>query len=154
MVMDALASSWSKLSLKFRQLFGLFSLTPFELRLIDELRRRLSPEYAIVLQSQMNEFNQTDRLVGKARGEMPSFGHTSFYKNVFGKSLHNFRMKFPSSKDSQTLATLDVVEPDNIIHVKFVLVRGVFFSIEYRSPNQRYVPRGGFDIANFEQLPL
>lgn len=148
------AKAESEFLRKLKHAFGLFNLTPFERQIIAELRTRLPDDLSSILVSQLSEFNQTDRLVGKKRGEYPAFGHTSFYKNILGRSSRNFRTKFPTEKDSQLLATMDVVETDNVIRVEIVLVQGVLFSMKYRSPTRRYVPSGDYSIENFVLYPL
>ncbi len=138
---------------KIKMLLGLFNLTEFEARLLVELTQRLPDTWRDILDSQLNEFNQTDRLIGESRGEVPPFGHTSFYKNVWGKSSRNFAKRFPTEKKSDVLATLDVVAGDgNTISVEFVLVGGILFSIKYRSPTKQHVPDGDFAIENFKLL--
>jgi hypothetical protein len=138
---------------KVKTILGLFNLTEFEARLLVELKQRLPDAWRDILDSQLVEFNQTDRLIGESRGEVPPFGHTSFYKNVWGKSSRNFAKRFPTEKDSDVMATLDVVDGDgNTISVEFVLVGGILFSIKYRSPTKRYVPNGDFAIENFKLL--
>lgn len=142
-----------KLLQRAKAMLGLFNLTEFEARLLAELKKRLPDAWRDILDSQLIEFNQTDRLIGELRGEVPPFGHTSFYKNVWGKSSRKFAKRFPTERGSDVLATLDVVEGDgSTISVEFVLVGGILFSIKYRSPTKRYVPNGDFAIENFRLL--
>lgn len=132
---------------KIKHFFGFFNLTPFEVELIDLLRKNLSPKWATVLDSQFNRFNQTERIVEPA--DELWFGHTSFYSSRFGKSD-----KFPMNEECEDLATIEVYSPedDNLIEVTFTLVTGSLFTIKYKSKKYKFVPLPGYELRNFQLL--
>jgi hypothetical protein len=139
---------------RIKSIFGAFTLTDYERILIDYLIQRLPEDEAGILTHQISRFNQTDRLLKEKRGELPAFGHTSFYRNIFGKTSWKFDRKFPVKSDIHVLATMDVINGSNVIRVEYVLVKGIFFSMKYRSTTGVYVPLGEFDIENFLQHPF
>lgn len=139
---------WAKL----KHFFGFFNLTSFETDLLSCLRENLPSEWKEALDSQISLFNKVDRVIEPAK-EIP-FGHTSFYWVRFGKARFDFPEKFPTEKEEDLLATVDVVdrETNETINVRFVLVHGFLFSIEYRSKNKIFCPSGEYKIENFRLI--
>ncbi len=135
---------------KLKHLIGAFNLTPFEEELINVLKGELPFELVKVLENQLSLFNKVDRVLSPAE-ELP-FGHTSFYWVRFGKARMDYPMKFPTTKESETLATVEVysVDDDNLINVSFGLVQGFLFTIKYRSKKKKFTPSSNYKIQNFK----
>ena len=139
---------------KIKQFFGFFNLTPFEIDLLNALKSNIPAEWVAILDSQIERFNQVDRVVFSS-DDLP-FGHTSFYWIKGGKPRIDFPLKFPTKKDDDILATLQVISlvDKNKIDVTFRLIYGFLFSIEYRSDLNIFTPNDGYKIQNIKiKLP-
>ena len=126
----------------------MFVLTDFEDDLICHLRQNLPSDWVPILEDQLKRFNKIDRVL-KPGSELP-FGHTSFYWVKFGKAKLDFPVVFPSNKEEYLLATLEIIEEENVINVSFRLVKGFLFSIEYRSKKKVFNPQGEYRLCNFK----
>jgi hypothetical protein len=125
--------------------FGI-ALTDYEQALIESLRDSLPPAYRAILDDQLSRFNRVVRLL-HAEEEL-DFGHVSFYWIQSGKTRLDLPLLFPWRQDEYLLATLEVHSAADPIYVRFMLVRGVFFTIEFRSTSRRYTPLGAFELKS------
>jgi len=133
---------------KIKHFFGMFNLSPFEEYIINFLRERLPPDWKKILDSQFSKFNKVDRVINNTE---VNYGHTSFYWVKWGKARFDFPLKFPSKKKQDVLASMTIysIDDKNTIDIKFVLVEGFLFSIEYRSKSKKHIPVGSFEITDF-----
>ena len=141
-------------SVAIRNFFGLYVLTPFEEFLLERLKAALTPEDREVLSHQLANFTTTRRLTRHL--DVPNaHGFTNFHTLRFGKdvSAQQQTRRFPSSEPSAILATARVVFDGNAIDVKFVLVSGVLFMIEYRSPQKIYYPSADYRLESLTVWP-
>lgn len=124
-----------------KDFLGLFVLTPFENRLIEELSLVLKPEHKSILMFQLSHFTTVRRLI-RYLPEPNAHGYTNFYTTKFGKNISDQIQvkKFPVSKAETLLATGVVIGNFGQIDLQFWLVNGVLFTIEYRSSQNIYYP--------------
>lgn len=133
---------------------GLYVLTPFEQDLLRQLSEALNPDEREVLAYQLANFTMVRRQL-KHLDEPKAYGFTNFYTTRFGKSIAAERQtkRFMSPKKEHLLATARVTFPGGEMDVQFWVVQGVLFSIEYRSPQHLYYPRGPYQIERLTVRP-
>jgi hypothetical protein len=132
-----------------KNLFGLYVLTPFEAFLLERLKEALTPEEKGILSYQLEHFTTTRRLTRHL--DVPNaHGFTNFHTLRFGKDVTAAQQtkRFPSDEPDAVLATARVVFDGGTIDVKFVIVRGVLFRIEYRSPQKIYYPPPNYRLES------
>jgi hypothetical protein len=124
-----------------KNFLGLYVLTPFEESLLAKLSEALNSQGREILAHQLAHFTTVRRLM-RHLDEPNAHGYTEFYTLRFGKNLTAERQvkRFPSNESQAVLATAHVVFNSGEIDVKFWLVRGVLFKVEYRSPQKIYYP--------------
>lgn len=124
-----------------KNLFGLYVLTPFEQRLLDELEAALEPEFKNILKFQLSKFTTVRRLI-RYLDEPNSHGYTNFYTIKYGRDISDERQikRFPFIEPEELFATGCVKGDFGIIQVQIWLVHGVLFTIEYRSEQKIYYP--------------
>ncbi|MBE9610010.1 hypothetical protein [Chitinilyticum piscinae] len=135
------------LSIKIKSFFGLYVLTPFEENLLEHLRKSLDEDGQKILDFQMSNFTIVRRFI-KPLNDPRSHGYTNFYTCRFGINLAKKRQvkHFKSTSSDGVLATAEVVFFEGRIEVKFILVDGVLFRIEYRSPQKIYYPPSEYRV--------
>jgi hypothetical protein len=141
-------------SVAIRDFFGFYVLTPFEEFLLERLKAALEPEEREILSHQLAHFTTTRRLTRHL--DVPNaHGFTNFHTLRFGKdvSAEQQTRRFRSSEPNAILATARVVFDARAIDVKFVLVGGVLFRIEYRSPQKIYYPSADYRLESIKVWP-
>lgn len=132
---------------KIKQFIGMFNLTPFEEHIIKTVEQHLSSDMCAIFRDQLSQFNRVDRFLGF--DERIDYGFTSFYWMKWGKSQLDFPKYFPNETEEAKLADIKIVCDDkNVISVTLWIVKGVFFQIEYRSPEDEYQPTGAYKIQS------
>ena len=142
------------LGVALKNFLGVYVLTPFEEHLLDRLKKALAPEDKEILSFQLAHFTTTRRLTRHL--DVPNaHGFTNFHTLRFGKDVSAERQtkRFPSNEPHAVLATAQVVLDGGTIEVKFVLVRGVLFRIEYRSPQKIYYPPADYRLESISVWP-
>lgn len=139
---------------RVRNFFGVFALTPFEQDLLVRLKVELDSEDSGILEAQLKNYNVVRRLTKHV--DVPgAHGFTNFHCQRFGKDISNEvqHRKF-SREDAECVLANAVVTFDNVrIDVQFWIVRGVFFRIEYRSPQKIYCPIGKYVVQDWQIWP-
>jgi hypothetical protein len=142
------------LGVAVKNFFGLYVPTPFEQHLLEQLKEALAREDRETLSFQLARFTTTRRLTRHL--DVPNaHGFTNFHTLRFGKDVSAERQnkRFPSNEPHAVLATALVVLDGGTIEVKFVLVRGVLFRIEYRSPQKIYYPPADYRLESMSVWP-
>lgn len=124
-----------------KNLLGLYVLTPFEQRLLDELEAMLEPKCKNILKFQLSNFTMVRRLI-RHLNEPNSHGYTNFYTTKYGQDLSNERQieRFLFLEPEELFAVGCVKGDFGVIQVQFWLVNGILFTIEYRSEQKIYYP--------------
>jgi hypothetical protein len=137
------------LHIAIKDFFGLWVLTPFEQALLKRLSEALEPDAREVLAYQLAHFTTVRRLIRYA-GSPQAYGYTFFYTLRCGKDVSEKKQlkRFAFNEPETLLATTRVIFDSGEIDVRFRLVNGVLFSIEYRSPQKIYYPQGCYDIES------
>ena len=135
------------LAVAVKNFFGLFVLTPFERELLKRLSEALAAEDKEILANQLTHFTTVRRLI-RHLDEPNAHGYSNFYTLRFGKdvSARCQAKKFASNDSSAVLASAHVAFDGGQIDVKFWLVKGVLFGIEYRSREKIYYPPDDYRI--------
>ncbi len=137
-----------------KNFLGLYVLTPFEQELLKRLSEALEPSDREVLAHQIVHFTTVRRLL-KHLDDPKAYGFTNFHTMRFGKSVTDGRQtkRFASTEKEALLATARVTFEGGEMEVQFWLVRGVLFSLEYRSPQNIYYPAGDYRIESVTVWP-
>ena len=139
----------SKMSIfdRIKGFLGKFNLTPLESELITRLKQSIPKKYAAIIEDQFRLFNRVDRaLVDDGRLD---HGDTFFYWIKSGKSCLDFPSRLPYQTEESTLAETSIKSGQNIISVRFVMVRGVMCCIEFRSKSKKYQPTEEYVIGDY-----
>lgn len=142
------------LAVAVKSFLGLYVLTPFEKELLKRLSEALEPSDREVLAYQLAHFTTVRRLL-KHLDDPKAYGFTNFHTMRFGKSATDERQtkRFASSEKEALLATVRVTFEGGEMAVQFWLVKGVLFSLEYRSPQNIYYPPGDYRIESITVWP-
>jgi hypothetical protein len=142
------------LSVAIKDFLGLYVVTPFERELLRRLGEALGPDDREVLEFQLAHFTTVRRLI-RHLDEPNAYGYTFFYTLRFGKDVSARRQtkRFASPDVEALLASARVIFDGGQIDVTFGLVRGVLFSIQYRSPQKIYYPPGDYRVEAFSVWP-
>lgn len=142
------------LAVAVKSFLGLYVLTPFEQELLNRLSEALKPDDREVLAYQLAHFTTVRRLL-KHLDDPKAYGFTNFHTMRFGESVTDERQtkRFASNKTETLLATAHVAFENGEMEVQFWLVRGVLFSLEYRSPQKIYYPTGDYRIEPLTVWP-
>lgn len=137
-----------------KNFLGLYVLTPFEQELLKRLSWALEPSDREVLAHQLAHFTTVRRLL-KHLDDLKAYGFTNFHTMRFGMSVTDERQtkRFASTEKEALLATARVTFEGGEMEVQFWLVRGVLFSLEYRSPQNIYYPAGDYRIESVTVWP-
>lgn len=137
-----------------KNFLGIYVLTPFEQELLKWLNEALEPSDSEVLAYQLAHFTTVRRLL-KHLDDPKAYGFTNFHTMRFGKSVTDERQtkRFASHEKETLLATARVTFDGGEMDVQFWLVKGVLFSIEYRSPQNIYYPPGDYRIESITLWP-
>ena len=135
------------LSVAIKNFFGIFVLTPFEKKLLDQLMETIDANDREILAYQLSHFTSARRLI-RHLDERNAYGFTNFYTLRFGKdaSAKYQPMRFKNSEPEAILANARVTHKEGQIDVRYWIVRGLFFKMEYRSPQNIYYPSGDYKI--------
>ena len=128
---------------------GLKVLTPFEKDLLERLGEVLEPSDREVLEYQIKQFTTVRRLL-KHLDDPKAYGFTNFYTLSFGQNVTDERQtkRFATNEEESLLAVAYVDFDEGQMCVQFWLVKGVLFSLEYRSPQNIYYPPSGYRIES------
>ncbi|PWQ96848.1 hypothetical protein [Leucothrix arctica] len=139
---------------RIKNFFGFFVIYPFEQTLLDCLQDRLSVEEREILCHQIGRFTVVRRLF-RHLGIQGAYGFTNFHTFRFGKNISGKLQKktFANKDEEVLLATARVTHAKGEINIQFWIVRGIFFSIEYRSAQHQYHPLSSFDIVDIVVWP-
>ncbi|WP_308366732.1 MULTISPECIES: hypothetical protein [unclassified Microbulbifer] len=142
------------LSVKIKSFLGLYVLTPFEQELLKRLSEELEPSDQEVLTYQLAQFTTVRRLI-RHLDEPNAYGFTNFHTMQLGKDVSAKRQtkRFPTAENEALLATAHVTFDGGEIGVQFWLVKGILFSIEYRSPQKVYYPPDNYSIGSLKLWP-
>lgn len=142
------------LTVAVKDFFGLYILTPFEQDLLNRLSEALAVEDKEILTYQLSHFTTVRRLI-RHLDEPNAHGYTNFYTLRFGKdvSAKCQARRFSTKKAQVVLALARVTFDGGRIDVKFCLVNGVLFCIEYRSPEKIYYPPSDYCVENLAIWP-
>lgn len=142
------------LSIAIKDFLGVYALTPFEHALLTRLSEALETNDKDVLTYQLARFTTVRRLI-RALDEPGAHGYTNFYTLRFGKdvSAQLQTKRFASTTPQAVLATARVTYDDGEIDVKFLVVKGVLFRIEYRSAQRVYYPPNAYRIDILDVWP-
>jgi hypothetical protein len=126
-----------------KDFLGLYVLTPLEQELLKQLSEALGPGDREVLAYQLEHFTTVRRLL-KHLDDPKAYGFTNFYTVGFGKNVADERQtkRFAANEKEALLATARVIFEGGEMEVQFWLVRGLLFSLEYRSQQNIYYPPG------------
>ena len=158
--MDSVKSAkWSQMrdpkidvTTKIKRFFSFLSLTPFEKDLIEAVEQNLSAEQRKIFRDQLSRLNRLGFCLEPNPENPNHYGYTEFYWKRFGKSILDFPAVFPGKRTDKKWAIVKTRCGANEIIATFTMVRGGFFSIEYRSPTQLFYPDGPYEIASVEIL--
>lgn len=142
------------LAVAVKSFLGLYVFTPFEQELLNRLSEALKPDDREVLAYQLAHFTTVRRLL-KHLDDPKAYGFTNFHTMRFGKNVTDERQtkRFASNQTETLLATAHVAFENGEMEVQFWLVRGVLFSLEYRSPQKIYYPTGDYRIKSLTVWP-
>lgn len=136
-----------------KSFFGIYAITPFETDLLDRLSEILLAQNKEILAFQRAHFTTVRRLIRHL--DVPNaYGYTFFYTLRFGKDVSAERQtkRFASNQVEENLAVARVIFDGGQIDVTFGLVRGILFSLKYRSPQNVYYPPGKYQIESLAVL--
>lgn len=141
------------IAIAIKNFFGIYELTPLEEDLLKALSDALTSQYQTVLKSQLGNFNAVRRLVKYVSGPH-SHGFTNFHVIKRGKEVsQKVQLKrFPEEPKERIFATAKVLFDEGEIFAEFWLVRGIFFRIKYRSPQNIWYPPDGYRVADVHVL--
>jgi len=130
-----------------KNFLGFYVLTPFEQNLLKRLSEGLGVDDKEILTYQLSHFTTVRRLT-RHLDEPNAHGYTNFYTLRLGKdvSARCQPKRFASNEPQALLASAHVAFDGGEINVKFWLVKGVLFRIEYHSPEKVYYPPSGYRI--------
>lgn len=139
----------SGLAFYVKKFFGVFSLLPFEYKLLNELNDRLSLDCKEIFNYQLSRFNKVDRVLS-ADSDL-DFCHTSFYRIKFGKNdRKNIKLKFNEAPPIFNIAEAVYEFDGKSMLVKYVVGEGIFFSLEYHKPMDMNVLMQNFVVLDFK----
>jgi len=137
---------------RLKHFFGVFILLPFEFRLLNELMNHLPYNCQIVLKKQFLKLNRVDRVLISNDINL-SFCHTSFYRMKFGSNKrYDIDPKFNHCGKYITIARAFCQYLDRKLEVKYIVVEGVFFCMEYRSVSDIDILMKNFTIEKFDVI--
>lgn len=137
---------------KIKRFFGFLSLTPFEKDLAEAVERNLSAEQRKIFRDQLSRLNRVGFHLEPDLENPNNYGYTEFYWKRFGKSILEFPNVFSTNRKNSEWAIVKVKCGTNEIIATFTMVKGAFFSIQYRSPLQVFYPDGPYEITSVEIL--
>lgn len=137
------------LTVAVKSFLGVYVLAPFEQELLSRLSEALEPAEREVLAHQLAHFTTVRRLL-RHLDDPKAYGFTNFHTMRFGKSVTDERQtkRFAACKREALVATARVTFEGGEMEVQFWLVKGVLFSLEYRSAQNIYYPSGNYRIES------
>jgi hypothetical protein len=136
-----------------KDFFGLYALTPFEQSLLEHLKAALRSDDRKVLEYQLSHFTDVRRTIKPV--SVPNVGGTIFYTIQRGENVREEKqkIKFSVQVPNMLLAIARVIFDGGEINIQFWIYKGVFFSIEYRSPQHVFYPENNYRIDFLKVWP-